>query len=248
MSLRLLAKALAGLFKALYSPLIQELSAGTYCGHLVEMSSAASESACQKPVREPESLQCEGVMKPVRLPLHMGYKRKLLRCMPRPASQIPESDAAVALSINLLPPVPEGSAPAVVPLANAAASKSSRPLPGIANQPLMKTEADSIHVSAGCKASSLRVVDGLKPHPVQSTSRTAALAKKVAPVQSPIPKEIASTSATSCPPARNDLPQNHFTLEFQDSEVEQQYQIFSAVQQVRVSSCAILLCFCLLVS
>eukprot|EP00884_Botryococcus_braunii_P001645 jgi/Botrbrau1/11481/Bobra.0360s0008.1 len=233
-SLRLLAKGVGSLFRGLYRPLMQDLSTGTYCGRLIEMPSGALELSSPKSLQGLQLVHSEATAKPKQLPIHMGYKRGLIRCIPRSERQ--QLECGSALAEKALPSVPEGCAPSLVPLASSAASRSSNALPVNAESRVVKVPAESSHVGETRKASDPAEV--LKPRRVQPASGKAMSAKKVSPVQSQYPKALSSSSLNSL--EQNLLPQNYFSLQFQDSSIEQQYQIFSAVQQARMDFGALL--------
>jgi hypothetical protein len=252
---------------------MQELSGGTYCGRPLEMHAGASTaSSAQKCIEEAMAADNVEPSKRVRLPLHMGYKRRMLRCMPKSAEL---HRAAGAMGGNGLGSVPEGAENSVQSLSGvensasssqhkpqsqekleeAAAERRSHSSSSTAAVTYLKMMVKSAVVLSekAAEASSVQkpvvataeesCMDVARPKGSCMEEATASEKDTSASCRKSVSKAVMQVpSVSSAADEQKQFPQHWLSLQFLDSSVEKQYSVFCARQQVRVSLVAAVSC------
>lgn len=228
-SLKVLTSTLSKMFRPFSTPLVQELSTGLYCGRPVTLAGSASLPAGPGLLQEELRASANAVLKPQHLPMHMGYKRKLMRSARALAAvhaATAEAGAAQKPSLNEAPALTQSCADVQ------RASSSITADVAAASATEMQNTAD------GCGAVPTVSPDG-KVRTEKAAGNTGGRGVPVT-VEATISDQHSKPSSsrgleTSESRLQEQLEQNAYSLEFTDAKVEEQYRVFSNVQQLQVS-------------
>lgn len=221
------------MFKPLSTPLVQELSTGLYCGRAVRVPVSASLPAGPRLLHEQLCASANVFVKPEQLPVHMGYKRKLIRSARALAAV--HARASEALAPQELPPPCSNGASAVTQSC-AAVQRACSSVADVAAEParegrILSDGADVLPTaSPGGEVRAEKVA-------CNTAGKGAPVTVEATIMDQPSKPSSSSKGLwSSKSPLHGQFKQNARSLRFTDANVEEQYRVFSNVQQLQVSS------------